>query len=170
MRGAMPSGCRLTRRALSGGASSSGATPSSRTGLARLPATSVPAAVDDDGRVGLVAAQDEVEGLAHRCHVGRVERALPVDGRVAGGEQQLVALAQRHLELLGQVQDHLAARRARPVSTKLTCRAETPASSARSSWLQPPPLAPVAQQRADTEGRREGDVGHGGDGSAAGEA
>ena len=59
-----------------------------------------------------------------RCAVGR---------RVAGGEQQLVALAQRHVELLGQVQDH--ARRSgveRPVSTKLRCRADTSASSARS--------------------------------------
>ena len=110
MRGAMPSGCRLTRSTLTRRLPAARArTPSSSTATARLPATSVPAAVDHDGRVRLVAAQDEVERLAHRPHLGVVERPLAVHRRVAGGQQQLVALAQRHLELLGQVQHHLAA-------------------------------------------------------------
>ena len=117
-----------------------------------------------------MAAQDEVERLAHRGHVGVVERALAVDGRVAGGEQQVVALTQRDLELLGQVQDHLAA----GLRAAGLDEADVPGRDAgverEVELAAPPPLAPVAQQRADTERRREGDVGHGGDGSAAGEA
>ena len=55
-----------------------------------------------------MAAQQLVERVLDRPEL--LERPLRVDRRVAGGEQHPVALAQRHVELLGQVQDHLLAR------------------------------------------------------------
>jgi hypothetical protein len=58
--------------------------------------------------------------------------AAPEHRREAGGDKQQVALAQRHLETLGQPQ-RLGYER--PVSRKLRWRAEISASSARSSWL-----------------------------------
>ena len=69
-----------------------------------------PVAIDDERRVGLVAAEDPVERVAHGPHLRLVEPALRERGRVAGREQQRVALAQRHLELLGEPQHHLGAR------------------------------------------------------------
>ena len=66
--------------------------------------------VDHERRVRLVAAEDLVDRVAHRAHLGRVEIALRKPRRVAGGEQQVVAVAERHLQLLGEVQHHLGAR------------------------------------------------------------
>jgi len=67
-------------------------------------------AIDGHGRVGLVAGEYAVEGLPHRPHAGLVEIALAVGRRVPGREQELVAVAQRDREMLGEVQDHLCAR------------------------------------------------------------
>ena len=69
--------------------------------------------VDDHGGEGLVAGEDGVEGGADRRHRARLERRLGVDRCVPGREQQAVAVPQRHVEVLGQVDDELAAR-ARP--------------------------------------------------------
>ena len=130
-----PVGVQATRMTLAGGASSSGATPSVSSAMRAVRGDHLPPAIDHRRRVRLVAAQHELERLAHRAHVGVVERPLAVERGVAGREQELVAIAQRDLELLGELQHHLGAGRERPVSTKLTWRADTPASSARSSWL-----------------------------------
>ena len=73
----------------------------------------VPPMVDDHGGEGLVPGEDGVEGGAHRRHRAGLERRLGVDRRVPGREQQAVAVPQRHVEVLGQVDDELAAR-ARP--------------------------------------------------------
>ena len=62
---------------------------------------------------------------------GASERGGPVRGRMAGGDEQVVAVTQRHVEHPGQEQDHLAAGLARPVSTKLRWRDDTPASTER---------------------------------------
>ena len=89
------------------------------------------------------------ERLAYRRHLGRVEVVLRERGREAGGEQQLVAIAQRHLELVGEPQDHL---RARPRAAGLD-EAQVPGGHARLErqveLAEPAPLPPVAQQRAD---------------------
>ena len=133
----MPSGCRLTRSTLAGGSSSVGVD-----------------AVDQqaDGGVG----GDQVPSGGRRPPPGRARarrrtwssasRTGPISGsssprcavhrRVARREQQRVALAQRDVEVLGEVQHHVPRSAASgPVSTKLRWRAEMPASSARSSWL-----------------------------------
>ena len=91
--------------------------------------------------------------LAHRRAHGRqlrgVQRGLGVDGGVAGGEQELVALAERQLELLGQAQDHLAAR-AGPAGLH---EAQVPSGDLRLEreveLAQPAALAPPPQQLAD---------------------
>jgi hypothetical protein len=57
-----------------------------------------------------VAGEKLVERLLHGPQLRLVERALRVDRRVAGGEQQPVALAQWHPQALGQVQHHPLAR------------------------------------------------------------
>ena len=71
----------------------------------------VPVAIDHHGRVGLVAGQHLAQRLSDRRHPRRVDRGLRKHGRVAGVQQQQVALAQRHVELLGQAQHHVAAGR-----------------------------------------------------------
>jgi hypothetical protein len=67
--------------------------------------------VDDDRRVGHVRAEDVRERGQDRGQVGAVKRRFRVGGRVAGFEQQLVALPERQAEGLGEADDHLTARR-----------------------------------------------------------
>src|ERR1043166_3042194 len=77
------------------------------------------------------------------------ERALGKDRRVSGGDQQDIALAHRHLELLGEVQHHVAARLRAPGLDE----AEVPRGNARLAGerqlAQAPALAPFAQQMTD---------------------
>ena len=69
----------------------------------------VPVPVEHDRRVGLLLAQDEVERAPHLAERRRVERGRAIDGRVAGGDEQVVTVAQRDVEHAGQQQHHLAA-------------------------------------------------------------
>ena len=118
-----------------------------------------PVAVDDDGRVRLVAAQEPVEHVAHRPHLGIVQVALRKRGRVAGREQECVAVTQRHVEMLGQLHDHLGAR-PRTAGLDEAHVARGDAGSDREVELaQATPLPPVAEQRADA--RAGGELGHG---------
>jgi len=78
-------------------------------GAASLGEHGVPGAVHDDGRVRLLALEDEREDAAHVDQLGRVQPALGIGGRVAGGQQHGVAVAERHLERAGQQVHHLAA-------------------------------------------------------------
>lgn len=85
-------------------------------------------------RERLGAGHDLVERGPNRCHhVGGGEVGLAVDRGTAGGQQQSVPVAPRDPQLFGQVEEELAAGVDRLVSTKLRCRAETPAEMARSS-------------------------------------
>ena len=89
------------------------------------------------------------------AHVGVVQRALLVDRCEAGGEQQPVAVAQ-HLELLGEVQEHLAAwvRAAGLEEAHMTSR--HPGIEREVELAEAPPPAPVAQQRPHLAGRTRG--------------
>ncbi len=108
-----------------------------------------PAVVDRDRRIRIVAVEDELHRFAHRDHLGLVEGALLVDGGMARGQQEAVALAQRDVELVGQVQHHLGAG---PGAAGLD-EAEVPRRHARLEreieLAQVPAPAPVAQQRPD---------------------
>jgi hypothetical protein len=70
----------------------------------------VPGAVDDDRRIRLVGGEHPLQRGADRPELGLTQLALRVHGRVARGKQQPVALAQRDVQALGEVQDHLLAR------------------------------------------------------------
>jgi Luciferase-like monooxygenase len=64
--------------------------------------------VDDDRRVRHVRFDDMSERRHHRSQVCAVQRGFRVGRRVAGGEQQFVALAQRQAKRLGEPDDHAA--------------------------------------------------------------
>ena len=110
--------------------------------------------------------EDRLERLANGRHLGVVESALLEDGCVARRHQQLVAVAQRHLEPVRQLEDHAGAgaRPARLDEAQVPCR---DAGVERQVELaEAPPLAPVAQQRPYASGCSG--ARHGGDLSAAG--
>ena len=109
----------------------------------------IPAPVDDDGGKGLVAAEEPVEGIAHRGHLLRVERRGGVHRRVAGGEQQAVALAERHVEAIGEVQHELAARLRTPGLHEAEVAGGHLGFNGEVELAEASPLSPVAQQRSD---------------------
>ena len=68
---------------------------------------------------------------------------------MAGGEQQLVALPERDLELLGEQQHHLGARRRAAGLDEAQMPGRDPRVERQVELGAPPPLAPLAQQRPD---------------------
>ena len=69
--------------------------------------------------------------VAHGSHLGSPSRALE-NGACRGQQQRFGA---QRTSSCRQLRTMSALGRERPVSTKLRCRADTPVSSARSSWL-----------------------------------
>lgn len=66
-------------------------------------------AIHGERRKRLVPLENEVDGLPGG-HEGRiVQRSLGKDGRIAGGDQDRIALAQRHAQPFGQMQQQVAA-------------------------------------------------------------
>jgi len=57
-----------------------------------------------------VRGEQRRQGVAHGFHLGRVERRLRKHGRVPGRDEERVLLAQRYVEVLGEVQHELPAR------------------------------------------------------------
>ena len=114
--------------------------------MPRLPATRFHDRSMTTAGIRLVGGEHEVQRGPDGGHVGVVEAATVVDRRESGGEQQLVALPQRHLQLLGQVQHHLPAG---PRATGLD-EAQVPAGhpglAGQVQLAEPPALPPVAQQ------------------------
>ena len=108
-----------------------------------------PVAVDDHGRTRLVTAQDPVDRLADRPHLRLVEVALRVGGREAGGEEERVAVAKRHVEVLGELDDHVGAG-LRAAGLDEADVAGRHARLEREVLLaHAAPEAPVAQERSD---------------------
>ena len=70
----------------------------------------VPGSVDGDGRIWLVAAENDVERVAHRLQLGVLERSLGKGGSVTRREQQPIPLAKRNVQLLEDAEEQLAAR------------------------------------------------------------
>ena len=108
-----------------------------------------PVAVDGNRRRRLVACQNQLDGPPGRCQLGRRQRLLRKDGRVAGRQQQGVLLAQRDLELPGEPEQHDAAggraaglQKAQMAGGDL--RVESECELAEAS-----PLAPQAEQLAN---------------------
>jgi len=116
---------------------------------ARVRRDHAPMAVDDDRGIRLVAGQHPIERDADRLELGLVQPALPVRRRVARREQQLVAVAQRHVEPVGEVEDHV---RARPRPPGLD-EAQVPGGHVRLErqveLAHAPAPAPLLQERPD---------------------
>ena len=83
---------------------------------------------------------------------------LAVGGRVAGGEQQVVAVAQRDLELLGEVDDHLAAGLRAAGLDEAQVTSGHAGLQGEIELAEAPAAAPVLQQRPERDGI--GDRGH----------
>jgi hypothetical protein len=79
--------------------------------LARVGGDDIAVTVDDDRRVGHVRVEDVRERGKDRGQARAVKRRLRVGGRVAGLEQQFVALAERQAKRLGKADDHRTAGR-----------------------------------------------------------
>jgi hypothetical protein len=69
-----------------------------------------PVPIDDERRIRLVALQHLVDGVSHGAQLGRVEVTLCEGRCVSGRQQERVAVAEWHLELLGELKHHLGAR------------------------------------------------------------
>ena len=79
-------------------------------GDAAVGSNHVPVAIDDQRRVGLVRGQESLEPLPCRSHLALVESALAEDGGEAGRQEDAVPLAERNVEALCEVENHLSAR------------------------------------------------------------
>ena len=135
-----------------------GATPSVRIASAGAFAdTRSQRRFDDHRRVRRVAGEDLLQRGAHGRHLLGVERRLAVRGRVARGQQQRVALAQRHVEVLGEVQHQLAARLGAARLDEAEVARGHGGVERHVELAQPAAAAPVAQQVPDAgEGRHGG--------------
>jgi len=120
----------------------------------------LPSAVDHDTGKWVVRVENSLDALTHGAHVGVIQRPFPVDRRQAGGHQQLVLFAQRHIEHARQPQDHVAAGR-RPARLDETDVAGRYVGLDRKVELgQPTALPPLAHQRAERWALKLGDGGH----------
>jgi hypothetical protein len=69
----------------------------------------VPVPVHHEGGEGLLLGQDELDGPSHQHHLRIRQGGLAIAGRVAGDDQQGVAIAHRHVQHPGQQGDQFAA-------------------------------------------------------------
>jgi hypothetical protein len=108
-----------------------------------------PVPIDDERWIRLVSAQHLLDRVAHGTHLGGAEVALPVGRRVARGQEQVVALAERDVESLGQMEHHL---RARPRAARFE-EAQVSRGDVRLprklELTEPTAMAPVTEHRPD---------------------
>lgn len=106
-------------------------------------------AIADDGGVRFVAGQHLPHRRAHRRQLWRIQRGFGVNGRVAGRQGEVVALPEGQFELLGKMDDHVAARN----GAAGLHETEMPGGDLRLEGefhlAQSAALAPLAQRRAD---------------------
>ena len=93
-----------------------------------------------------------LERCAHLPQLLRVEPGLAVERREAGGQQHLVALAERHVERARQRQHHLAARVGAPALHEADVARSDARLAGQRELAHPPLLPPVLEQRADRAG------------------
>ena len=120
-------------------------------------------AVHGERRIRLVAAQHGFDRMARGIQLRIRKRPFAEQRREAGRDEQRIALAQRHVEPLGEMQHHLAAGlRAARFDEAQVARGDVRVERER-HLAQSPALPPRAQQRADARraaggrgGRMEG--------------
>jgi hypothetical protein len=108
--------------------------------------THVAVAVSNHGGAREVAVEDALERGADRFQRRIVEACLVVGGRVPGREQQRVALAQGHLQRLGQAHDHPAARRRAVALNEADVPLRRPGAERELELAHAAPGAPSAQR------------------------
>src|SRR5215472_3822399 len=106
-------------------------------------------AIDGNRRERLVPGQHQVDSGAGRGERRVLEGALAEDRRVARRRQQYVALAQRHIELLGEMQQHVAARLRPPSLEKRQMPGRYDRLEGKIELTQATPQAPLSQVLAD---------------------
>jgi hypothetical protein len=112
----------------------------------------IPGAVHDDGRIRLLLPQDEVERPADLLDLRRVQIALTVGRRIAGRQQQGVAIAERDVEHAGEALDHLPAGlrpRWRRVARSQSTGCPAPGNDLRGKRDGPRTRRVIATERAD---------------------
>jgi hypothetical protein len=114
---------------------------------AHVEAQQVPAAVDDEGWIGLLLGQHVIEGAVDDGELRRAQRALAPHRRKPGGQQQRILLAQRKIERRRQPQHHLAARRRAPHLQEAQVPLRHLRGVGERQLRQAPPLPPPAQPR-----------------------
>ena len=149
-----PCGCRLRRSTLTCPCSSAGSAPASRCGSMRVARQQVPVPVHRQRGVRLVALEDQLHRLTRGRKRRVVQRAFAVHRRVAGGHEQRVALAQRHVQPLGQAQHHLAAGSGAAGFHEAQVAGGNLGFLRQVELAQAPVLAPMAQVLAKRPGRR----------------
>ncbi len=118
----------------------------------------LPMPVDCKSRIGLVALQHQIDGAAHGRQRRVVERAFDEHRCVSGSHEQNVALAHRNLQLFGEMQNHLAARRRSTRLHKTQMARRDVRFTGEVELAQTPALSPIAQVMADGGIAREAEV------------
>ena len=106
-------------------------------------------AIDRERRIRFVAGKHLIDRVTRDLQRGIVERTFGKHRRVAGGVQQHIAVAQRHVESLGEVQHHVAARSRAPGLQKAEMARGDFRVQRQIELAQAATLPPFAQQIAD---------------------
>ena len=118
--------------------------------------------VDRERRIGLVTFQHQIDRLARLLQGRVVQRPLRKHRRISGRDQQHVALAQRHVEPLGEPQHHVARGLRAPGFEEAQMLGRNLGIEREIELAEAAALPPFAQMIAD------GTCFHGGQDSAAG--
>jgi hypothetical protein len=118
----------------------------------------VPVPVEGDRAARLVLAQDELDGTQHVAHARIVEpRLLETRGEPRRFKED-VPLAQRHVEHVGELQQHGAARRRPPGLDEADVPRRHVGLEPERELAQVTRLPPASEQRPDAGRRRHGAV------------
>ena len=118
----------------------------------RVGVEEVPGLVDDHRRVRLVPAQQPAQRRPDRLQLRVLQRAPPVRGGEAAGQQQRVPVPQRDLEVLAEPQDHLAGRPGAPGLDEAQVPGRDLGPQRELELAEPSAFPPLPQQQPDRPG------------------
>jgi hypothetical protein len=129
-------GCSASRSTLTGGSSSRRfGMPSRKGAIDAVRRHHVPVAVDGERRIGLVTLEHHADGLERGPQSGILDRRSGKTGAKPAAARMWLRWRKRYRQRLGSRMTMSRDGAARPLSTKLRCRWEMSASSARPKWL-----------------------------------
>ena len=110
--------------------------------------------IDGESRIWLVALEHQLHRLAGGVERRVAQIALGKDRRESGGDEKHIPVAQRHFELLGEMQEHLAARLGAAGFEETQVTGRDVCLAGEVELAHAPAQAPVAQVIADgSQGR-----------------